>query len=106
MKNKEKFADKIIDIALHSETIAIVEGKPVPCRKTNCVKCDFYGKDCDDITEWGESEYKGDQKLIEASKMLKAHCEETDCSQCIFSNGVLCKLSRFEPQYEPRSWEV
>ena len=56
MKNKEKYAKEIIEIAVNKST-----GKPESCRFLNCNECLFSGhanQSCNDVTrEWAESEY-------------------------------------------------
>lgn len=61
MKNKEKYAKEIIDIATRGSLIAIKKGEPYPCDKMHCEDCDllkcngyFYRNA---IQEWAESEY-------------------------------------------------
>lgn len=63
MKNREKFAEQIIDIALPRSGIAVnlTSGKPCPCAETNCFDCLFHGKDKDCVVlsrEWAEKEYE------------------------------------------------
>lgn len=63
MKNKEKYAKEIIEIACDGNDIAVNKstGKPESCRLLNCNECFFSGhanKSCNDVTrEWAESEY-------------------------------------------------
>lgn len=59
MTNKEKYADKIIDIAARSK-LALKDGKPVPCAEMRCSECGFYINDysCEHkAREWLDSEY-------------------------------------------------
>lgn len=63
MKNREKFAEQIIDIALSGGSIAInmETGKPCDCNKiecTDCILCSKLGKWSDAIKEWAEKEYE------------------------------------------------
>lgn len=44
MTNKEKYADKIIDIAARSK-LALKDGKPVPCVSMRCSECGFFSVD-------------------------------------------------------------
>lgn len=63
MKNKEKFAKEIIEIACSGDVLAVskVTGKPISCKNTSCENCDR----CNDfpiceekrLREWAESEY-------------------------------------------------
>lgn len=63
MKNREKFAEQIIDIALSGGSIAInmETGKPCDCNKIECADCNLcskLGKWSDAIKEWAEKEYE------------------------------------------------
>ena len=40
MTNKEKYADKIIDITVSK--LALKDGEPVPCAEMRCSECGFY----------------------------------------------------------------
>ena len=60
MKNKEKFAKEIIEIAATGSSIAMRDGVLRECRGLNCSQCDFYdgGALCDSKCKaWAESEY-------------------------------------------------
>lgn len=60
MKNKEKYAKEIMDIACGGESIAVIKksGHIVPCDSTECNLCLFRDSDCKkNIIEWAESEY-------------------------------------------------
>ena len=59
MKNKEKFAKDIIEIAATGTFVAICNGVLRECRGLCCSQCDFYSdRGCDEkIKEWAESEY-------------------------------------------------
>ena len=59
MTNKEKYADKIIEIAAISR-LALKDGKPVPCAEMRCSECGFLSTDytCNHkVHEWLNSEY-------------------------------------------------
>ena len=59
MTNKEKYADKIIEIAARSK-LALKDGKPVPCAEMRCSECGFLSTDytCNHKAhEWLNSEY-------------------------------------------------
>lgn len=63
MKNREKFAEQIIDIALEQHRIAVDLKKREPgvCGKIICSKCLFResDKDCEVLLkEWAEKEYE------------------------------------------------
>lgn len=59
MKNKEKYAKEIVEIACSGGSIAIIKksGCIVPCNCAICDLCLFRGYDCNENTrEWAESE--------------------------------------------------
>lgn len=60
MKNKEKYAKEIVELACSGDSIAIIKksGRIVPCNGAICSLCLFRGYDCNENTrEWAESEY-------------------------------------------------
>ena len=73
MKNKEKFAKEIMDIACARERLAFDKkaNKLTACKDTPCGKCAFYSdsSSCEDkCKEWSESEYK--ELEVDWSKVL------------------------------------
>ena len=59
MTNKEKYADKIIEIAARSK-LALKDGKPIPCTRMRCSECGFFSPDHScrfNACEWLDSEY-------------------------------------------------
>lgn len=59
MKNKEKYAKEILEIACSGSSIAFdkTTNKVVPCNGLCCSNC-LFGHNCDEaIKEWCESEY-------------------------------------------------
>lgn len=81
MKNKEKYAKEIVEIACDGHDIAVNKntGKPESCKSLNCNECLFSGhgnQSCNDVTrEWAESEYI-DKPVI--SKKDRAFLEYID----------------------------
>lgn len=61
MKNKEKYAKEIVEIACDGYGLAVNNrtGKPVPCYKLTCSECLFECDGCEGerIRVWAESEY-------------------------------------------------
>lgn len=61
MKNKEKYAKEILEIACSGDSIAVMKksGSVVSCNGTKCSLCLFCDGDCskEKIREWAESEY-------------------------------------------------
>lgn len=59
MKNKEKYANDILEIACRDSRLAFdkTTNKVVPCNSLCCPNC-LFGHNCDEeIKEWFESEY-------------------------------------------------
>ena len=62
MTNKEKYGDKIIELAIDEGALALKNGEPAPCAKIKCEDCD-YGKSDSCVgseykfREWLNSEY-------------------------------------------------
>jgi hypothetical protein len=59
MLNREKYADKIIEIAASSK-LALKDGKPTPCSRMRCSECGFHSTNysCNHkVYEWLDSEY-------------------------------------------------
>lgn len=60
MKNKEKYAKEILEIACSGGSIAVTKEcrRIVPCDSIYCVTCLFCDTDCkENVKEWAESEY-------------------------------------------------
>lgn len=60
MKNKEKYAKEIMEIACSGDSIAVIKksGHIVSCNGVECNLCLFCDEDCRKKTrEWAESEY-------------------------------------------------
>lgn len=135
MKNREKFAKEILDIACNGGVIAVTkDNKVVFCRDMNCEQClfhkeDFYGGHCDDERiRWGESEYVEKPTITSKEKnfldVLLPSCKyiardnnnelyiynekpiRTDCDW--YSNdGILCRISTkfFGDVFDFIKWE-
>lgn len=80
MKNREKFAKEILDLACRSVNIAVTKGnKIVYCSNTPCESCMFddcgkhigRSKECADrFYEWSESEYVEKPTITSREKMF------------------------------------
>lgn len=60
MKNKEKFAKEIVEIACDRGSVAVSKaiGEPVYCNEINCRDCLLSNKGCSNaLRRWAESEY-------------------------------------------------
>lgn len=76
MKNREKWAKEIIDIALSGDRMGIVKGEPVACPGVDCRTCDIYAICAEDPEaeaafrrEWAEAEAK--DKETSADKLRR-----------------------------------
>lgn len=60
MLNKEKYRDKIFEIAVNHDTCGVKNGEVRSCGEISCYECDFYSSDhCDiDFHKWANSGYK------------------------------------------------
>lgn len=83
MLNKEKYRDKIFEIAINHDTCGVKNGEVHSCEGLNCYECDFYSSDhCDmDFQIWANSKYK--EPEIDWSKvpvdtpvLVKDYCDE------------------------------
>lgn len=119
MKNKEKFAKEIIEIACSGDSIAVIKksGHIVSCNGVECDLCLFCDEDCRKKTRaWAESEYiekpvisKKDRAFLEyldkqyeylardASGELYIYttkpCKQIDC----WNSSVACEVKGQEP---------
>ena len=62
MTNKEKYGNKIIELAIDEGVLALKNGEPAPCAKIKCEDCDYGKSDsCGGFAykfrEWLNSEY-------------------------------------------------
>lgn len=79
MKNKEKYAKDIIDVACDGSSIAVTKesGRVVPCRETFCVECLFCDYDCKEkVREWAEQEYIEKPKISKKDKVFLDYLKE------------------------------
>ncbi len=64
MLNKEKYAKEIVEIAINSGELGVVNNKPVNCDEIECSECDFACKKCNEnVLKWANSEYIEQPKL-------------------------------------------
>ena len=101
MKNREKFAKQIIDIALQRNRIAVnlKSGELVICGKIKCSECLFSesNKDCEVLLkEWAEKEYEEPSiwsKVPVDTPILVRNSEEEAWKKRHFAkyeNGIVC----------------
>lgn len=78
MKNKEKYAKEIVDVACSGDSIAVTKGSEhiVRCSDITCSECLFACLNCaEEVKEWAEQEYiekpvisKSDRAFLEYIK--------------------------------------
>lgn len=131
MKNKEKFAKEIVEIAVQGKKFAVIEAtnKIEVCETTRCCKCLFrdYQYCPDGRKKWASSEYKEKKEFSEADKAyvkamdkLSWFVRDEDGSVWGFVNKpfkqhcywyadstgfVLFKSFASSATFEPLSWE-
>ena len=91
MKNKEKYAKEILDIACSGNSIAVIResGRIASCGDTRCTECLFKSDKCKErVREWAESEYI--EKLV-ISKRDRAFLE--------YPNGKFKYIARDKTGY-------
>ena len=98
MKNKEKYAKEIMDIACGGESIAVMKksGRIVPCNNIECNLCLFRCSDCKKkIIEWAETEYiekpvisKRDRAFLEYIKGEFKYITRDDINENLFAWSV------------------
>ena len=80
MKNKEKFAKEIVEIAVECEEIAVDKnGNLTTCRKLSCEDCAFKNPDvtCYEKTkQWAEAEYVEPKDFTEEEKAFIRACDK------------------------------
>jgi len=98
MKNKEKYAKEIVEIACSGDILAVskVTGKPISCKNTRCEDCnrcnDFPICEEKRLREWAESEYiekpvisKRDRAFLEyVNKKFNYIARSSDGNLCLF----------------------
>lgn len=123
MKNKEKYAKEIVEIACEGNEVAVSKetGKPVRCVDMRCSMCainlneDKY-KTCTDYRkEWAESEYikktvisKKDRAFLEYLKEeFKYIVRHKDGTLFTYKDGLTnwFSLNRFDVDFPMVKWE-
>lgn len=107
MKNKEKFAKEIVELACNGDSIAIIKenGRIVSCDGTKCSLCLFRDYDCKEKTrEWAESEYI-EKPVI--SKRDRAFLDYLNCSYKYIARDMCGELCVYfsKPQKMIDYWE-
>lgn len=60
MTNREKYADKILDIVCNGDNVAVSKttNEPVACKGFSCAACTFGGSCINQFAKWCTAKYK------------------------------------------------
>lgn len=93
MKNKEKYAKEIMEIACSGNSIAMIResGRIAPCCSTLCIQCLFNSDKCKErVREWAESEYIEKTVISKRDKAFLEYLGEEYKFIARDCNGELC----------------
>lgn len=108
MKNREKYAKEILDIACSGSNIAMVNGNLLSCYDVNCSDCKFYSysdnENCyDNITKWCEAEYIEKSTLTPKEKQFLDLIREEYTYMARDEDGLLSVYPR-KPEKKSTYW--
>lgn len=102
MKNKEKFKDEIVELAINGFSLALVRGKLTSCDLAVCKECLFNkGVSCTEETRtWGEQEYTEPKQKLTKRERDFVDCitadfhlvRECDGTIALFTGGFVLEL--------------
>lgn len=78
MKNREKYAKEIMNVACNGDSIAVIKksGRVFSCNGTSCCLCLFRGAGCKEkIRDWAESEYVEPVKISKRDRTFLDYLE-------------------------------
>lgn len=115
MKNREKFAKEILDIACKGESVAVTrDNKVVCCNDIDCESCIFDSCDkhigrsqaCyDRVREWAESEYVEEPTITSKEKnFLDALLSDCKYIARDFNNDLYIYYNKPRRSYMNESW--
>lgn len=81
MTNKEKYGNKIIELAVNTGMFGLKNGEPAICEETECEECYFYESDsCKgsayNFREWLNSEYDWSKVAVDTPILVRDSEEE------------------------------
>lgn len=111
MKNKEKYAKEIIELACNGSNIAVnkVTGKPVKCSECDCTQCMFCENgNCEDsdfglLSEWAESEYIEKPVISKRDRAFLEYLRDNFKTIARDENGTICVFTGIAKKSEVRS---
>lgn len=110
MKNKEKYAKEILEIACNGNSIAIIResGRIAPCYGTPCAECLFNVYKCKErVREWAESEYIEKPVISKRDRAFLDYLGEEYKFIARDDNGELCTyLSAPIKRLDCACWDV
>ena len=98
MTNKEKYGDKIIELAVNTGMFALKNGEPALCKDIKCEDCNFYKSNysCEegsvyDFREWLNSEYV--EPPVDWSKVaVDTPILVRDSEKNVWEKKIFCKI--------------
>ena len=93
MTNREKYAEKIIDMAINNITIAVDEkGRPCDCNEIRCADCMLNDRPCKEmLKEWSGQKYV--EPPVDWSKVpVDTKVFVRDCDSAYWNNRYFAKF--------------
>ena len=108
MKNKDKFAKEIVEIACGGDTIAVIKGgeRVVRCSGTACSECLFIRCNCaNEMKEWAEQEYIEKQVISKRDRAFLEYIkEEFKCIARDKNNNLFMYTSMLDMYKKGTGW--
>ena len=109
MKNKEKFANEIFDIAISVARVGVNKDTKIPqsCENLSCQDCLFFNAwPCySEIKKWMEGEYKEEKVFTEEEKTIIRILDRIEWV-ARDSNGEVYGYCDEKPQKAEKAWRV
>lgn len=99
MTNFEYYQDEILKIAEKNSLIGLINGKPISCKDTYCIRCDWYDTECrKDCFNWLYAEHVEKPKLTKRERLF---CEFIEygwitisvCDEIIWTSNKPSKIN-------------
>lgn len=109
MKNREKFAEQILDIVCQNmSTFALVKesNRLVACSEINCAECAFSGKGgcTNEGTKWANSEYIEKPKISESDRRFLEYLPSEEAWIVRDESGHLYIYRKNKPKKSYSDW--
>lgn len=107
MKNKEKYAKEIVELACNGRNVAVCKstGKPIDCIDIVCSKCSFAVGSCTESRkEWAESEYIEKPVISKRDRLFPDYIKNNFVYIARNENGKLFAYEA-QPRKEKTYWK-